>query len=161
MKYISVIIVLLLMAWTWSLATSEPAFGLQQYKQVELGVEQDVRAFIQKKYPQTTEIFCQQLYSEVVTPGSEMIAHFRCQAAGPAVAGADSTEQVFEGYLNLKSDNGFETWSETGGQIRSPEIRFLNGVKVTPRSNEPAEPLAEPAAPATGAAPSPAPEAAP
>ena len=58
MKYTSVFIVIVLMAWTWSLATTERAFKLEQHKAVEAGVEKDVRAFILRKFPEATEIYC-------------------------------------------------------------------------------------------------------
>ena len=134
MKYIAVVLCLLFMSWTWSLATAEPAFRLQQYKQVETGVENDIRGFILRKYPDTKEIVCTQLYTEAVTEGVEMIAHFRCQAGSPPDA-AEVTEQIFEGYLRLKSNDNFQTWSETAGEIQSPEVRFLKGIQVTPEKS--------------------------
>lgn len=131
MKYIAVIFIVVVMSWTWSLANSERVFRLDQYKQVEQGVEQDIRAFIQRKYPDTKEIACSQLYTEAVEPGVEMIAHFRCQAATDPAA-EEVTEQVFEGYLRLKSTDNFQTWGEIGGEINSPEVRFLKGIQVRP-----------------------------
>lgn len=136
MKYISVVILIALMSWTWSLSsTSAQGLSLQQHKQVEAGVEADIRNFIQRRYPNTSEIFCQQLYTEVVQPGAEMLARFRCQAVGP-LEGNEETEQVFEGFLRLQSNDGFQTWSEIGGEIRSPEIRFREGIRVTPGNSD-------------------------
>jgi hypothetical protein len=177
MKYIATVITLILMIWTWSLATEQRAFSLEMHKQVEAGVEQDIRAFIQRKYPMTSDIYCVQLYTEVVSAGVELLAHFRCHASGPLeTASADqgppdaseapeangatdaidaaksigakkttaneAVEQIFEGYLKLKSDDGFQTWSETGGEIRAPEIRFQNGMRIS------SSPIAAPDAPA-------------
>ena len=113
------------------MATSERPFTLEQYKQVESGVEQDIRSFILKKYPDTKEIICSQLYNEAVTPGIEMVAHFRCQAASAPEA-EEVTQQTFEGYLRLRSTDEFKTWSEVGGEINSPEVTFLKGIRITP-----------------------------
>jgi hypothetical protein len=141
MKYISVAILIGLLSWTWCLATTERPLTLAQHKHVETGVEDDVRALIQRRYPSTTEIYCPQLYTEVAGSGQELIAHFRCLVRGTADASdatdatGDSTEQTFEGMLRLKSDDGFETWWEVGGEIRAKEIRFLNGIKISPRDN--------------------------
>lgn len=139
MKYISVVILLALMTWTWSLATAERAFSLEQYKGVESGAEEDIRAFIQRKYPEAKEIFCSQMFTEEQKPGSELTVHFRCQAVAPSDE-QGSAEQVFEGHIDLKSVDGFKTWVETGGQIRSPEIRFLEGVKISPKMQLEPEP---------------------
>jgi hypothetical protein len=142
MKYISVVILFVLMGWTWSMATTDRPFKLEQHKQVEAGVEQDVRAFIQKKFTTVKEIHCSQLFTEVVDPGKELIARFRCQAAGDV--GNDVAEQVFEGFLKLKSEDGFQSWNETGGEIRSPEISFRNGIHISPKDKDDAEEAADP-----------------
>ncbi len=132
MKYISVVILIGLLSWTWCLANEERPLTLEQHKHVEAGVEDDIRAFIQRRYPTTTDLYCPQLYTEVTSPGQELIAHFRCLATG-AVGADDASEQTFEGSLRLKSDDDFETWWEVGGEIRAKEIRFLNGIKISPR----------------------------
>lgn len=142
MKYLSTLILVVLLGWTWCLANNERPMTLEQHKHVEAGVEEDVRALIQRRYPNTTDIYCPQLYTELMNSGTELIAHFRCQVSTGKNTD-DSTEQTFEGELRLKSEDGFNTWSETGGEIRAKEIRFLNGVKVSPHDKDDA-----PAAPA-------------
>jgi hypothetical protein len=126
------------MSWTWCKATAERPISLEQHKQVEADVEEDIRAFIQQRYPSTTDLFCKQLYTEDLQnsaeSGTELVAHFRCQAAQGAAD--DASEQIFEGFLRLKSDDFFETWTATGGEIRASELRFLNGVKVSPSGAE-------------------------
>jgi len=143
MKYISTFILVVLLGWTWCLANSERPMTLEQHKHVEAGVEEDIRALIQRRFPSTTDIYCPQFYTEMLSSGTEMIAHFRCQVANGKNTD-DSTEQIFEGELRLKSEDGFNTWSETGGEIRGKEIRFLNGVKITPhdKDGEPVTPEA-------------------
>ena len=134
MKYISVVVVLILMSWTWCLATGNRPMRLEEHRRVEAGVEEDVREFIKKRYADANEIFCNRLYTEVTQPGTDLIAHFRCQAI--SAAGEEQTEQVFEGFLRLKSQDGFQTWAETGGEINAREVNFLHGVKITPQAAE-------------------------
>jgi hypothetical protein len=131
MKYISVVVLLVLMTWSWSVATAARANVLARHQNIEEGVQESVRAFIQSKYPTTTNFFCPQLFTEVVHADSVLLARFRCKVVGQA-GDDDTSEQVFEGFLRLESKDGFETWDETGGEIRAKEIRFLNGVKITP-----------------------------
>lgn len=130
MKYISLVITLVLMVWTWSLATAAPSTTMDQHKHVEDGVEADISAFIKRKYPETTDVYCQQLYTETVKENEEMNVHFRCSTEGTAQNGADKVQQMFEGDLRLGSTDGFQTWTELGGQIRSPDIVFENGSKI-------------------------------
>ena len=130
MKYISVVILIVLMSWTWQMATTERAFSLDQHKRVETGVEADIRAFIISKYPQTTELYCQELYTEVVKADTDILAHFRCRSEGKS-GSEEVISQTFEGQLKLQSDNGFNNWKVIGGEIRSPELAFQNGLRVT------------------------------
>lgn len=130
MKYLSLVILLGLMIWSWNLATAQQSFTLEQHKQVEAGVEDDVRGFIVRKYPETSDIYCQQLYTEVVKPNEEMIARFRCRAEG-AASGGEKVQQTFEGFIRLGSNDGFQSWNELGGEIRSPEVVFQNGSRIS------------------------------
>lgn len=139
MKYISVIILITLMSWTWCLATGERANVLARHQNIEEGVQESVRAFIQSKYPDTTNFFCPQIYIEMLQPESVLLTHFRCKVVGQA-GDQDTSEQVFEGYLRLSSTDGFTTWRETGGEIRAKELTFVNGIKITPENKPEAQP---------------------
>jgi hypothetical protein len=130
MKYISLVLILGLMIWSWSLASAQPSFSMEQTKRVEDGVESDIHEFIQRKYPETTDIYCQQLYTETVKPGEEMNVRFRCSTQGGAADG-DKVAQSFEGFLHLGSNDDFETWQELGGEIRSSDIAFENGSRIS------------------------------
>jgi len=134
MKYISLIVILGLMIWSWGLATAEPSFTLEQHKKVEDGVENDIRAFIARKYPQTTDIYCQQLYTETIKAGEEMNVLFRCSTEGGA-PGGEQVQQIFEGNLRIASKDGFESWDEIGGEIRSPEVNFQNGSHISAKED--------------------------
>lgn len=152
MKYISVVILIVLLSWTWSLATTERAFSLEDHKRVEAGVEDDIRQFIVRKYPQTTDLYCQEMYTEVVQPKVAMNAHFRCRTEGPA--GQDETiTQTFEGHLSLTSQDEFKTWTEAGGEIRSSQITFNQGVKISSQPQPGDFPTAEDVAPAVAPVP--------
>jgi len=139
MKYISVVILIALMSWTWSLATTERGFTLEEHMRVEEGVEKDIKAFIVGRYPQTTDIYCQELYTEPITAETEMVVHFRCKSEGKA-AGDETITQVFEGQIQLRSNDQFKTWSEVGGQIRAPEIEYSRGVQVSAKDPFPEAP---------------------
>lgn len=145
MKYISVVILILFMSWTWSLATTERPFSLEQHKRVEAGVEKDIREFIMRKYPKTTDLYCQELYTEVVQPSVEMLAHFRCRTEGK-VDDFETVTQTFAGEIRLRSNDNFVTWAEVGGNIRAPEVTFNYGTQVSSKDPFPAAP--EPGTPA-------------
>jgi hypothetical protein len=134
MKYISVLILLGLFAWTWSLATAQPSVASEQRHHVELGVLQDVSAFIQQRFPKVADVICHQLYVELGATPETMTAHFRCNAVGD-LGNGQNVDQVFEGHLNLKSDDGFQTWSEVGGTINSSELEFTTPAVISTHGN--------------------------
>lgn len=138
MKYLSVLLVLVLMVWSWSLATAKSNFTLEQHKRVEAGVEEDVRGFILRKYPKTSDIYCQQLYTEVVKANEEMIAHFRCKTQGETTT-SQVVQQTFQGFIYLKSQNNFQTWEEVGGEIVSPGIQFATEMRINAKDPLPPE----------------------
>lgn len=144
MKYVSLIVILGLMIWSWSLATAQPSFSLESHKRVEESVEKDIQAFIVRKYPQTTDIYCQQFYTETITAGEEMNVHFRCSSEGNA-ADDEKVQQIFEGKIRIASKDGFQSWDEVGGEINSPEVNFQNGSKISAKPGAAAadEPAAE------------------
>lgn len=144
MKYLSLVLLMGLMIWSWSLATAQPSFTLEQHKRVEAGVEEDVRGFIVRKYPNTSDIYCQQLYTEVIKPNEEMIAHFRCKTEGETTGEtsngkveAQKVQQIFQGFIYLKSKNGFQTWEEVGGEIVSPGIQFASDMRINAKDPMP------------------------
>lgn len=152
MKYISLILLIGLMIWSWSLATAQQSFTLENHQQVEARVEEDVRGFIIRKYPNTSDIYCQQLYTEVVKPNEAMTVHFRCRTEGSGNEG-EKIQQTFEGHISIASTDGFQSWNETGGEIRSPEVLFQNGSRISakdpmPQGADEPEAAAKPAAPA-------------
>lgn len=144
MKYVSLLAMLGLMIWSYCLATTPPSFSLEQHRRVEDGVENDIHAFIVRKYPKTTDIYCQQLYTETIKTGEEMNVNFKCSTEGGASDG-ETVTQVFEGNLRLASKDGFESWDEVGGEIRSPEVLFQNGSHISAKPGVvTGEPEAEP-----------------
>lgn len=146
MKYISVVMLLILLSWTWCLATSDRTLRLEEHRRVETGVEEDIRSFIKRRFPSTNDVFCNRLYTEVAEAPTDLIVHFRCQAISNK-GQEDSAVQVYEGQLRLKSEDGFATWGETGGEIKAREVNFIDGIKVTPENT----PESTPATPKKGA----------
>lgn len=136
MKYITTIILLMLLCWTWNLGTSASGLSLEQHKKVEMGIESDIRAFIQQRYPSATDLYCPQLYTEVTQPASsDLKIHFRCLIT-LTTEKSEIAEQVFEGSLLLRSSDGFETWTAAGGDVRDSEVRFINGSIVSPEKEK-------------------------
>jgi hypothetical protein len=135
MKYISLIVVLVLMSWTWSIATAERDFSLDQHRELEAQVENLVTEQISQKYPTATEIKFQQLYTEVIHPKREIHVHMK-YSYDDATTGGDKTSQGFERVLILVSNDG-ENWTTSGQDVQSQEIEFKEGLHISTKSDEP------------------------
>lgn len=131
-KYIAAALGLVLMIWTWDLATSDTGLKLEQRRELEVTLEEMIGQYIRAQKPEVTDIVFQQLFSEDVhssVPGQqEMLVRFRYTTSEPAKSG-ETTEQVFEGSVRLRSKDGLN-WEWIDETVRSPLIRYRNGTEV-------------------------------
>lgn len=139
MKYISVLIVVGLMVWTWSLATANRGVSLETQKGLEADVEQIIRTQILQKDASVTDIIFRQLYTEVIKPREQVRAHYRYVIKAPTQAG-DATNEMREGSALLTSTDGGQTWMISDVENKGASVEFQNGSRVSPKdTNEPTE----------------------
>lgn len=138
-KYIAAAFALVLMVWTWSLANSEKEFALEQRREIEMTLEEMIGQYIRAHRPNVSDIVFQQLFSEDVHTNDpstkEMLVRFRYTTSEPAAAG-DTTEQVFEGSVRLRSQDG-QSWEWIDETVRSPLIRYKTGTEVKAGDGDP------------------------
>lgn len=136
-KYVATAIGLVLMAWTWSLANSERDVALEQRREIEMTLEDMISQYIKARRPGVTDVVFQQLFSEDVASSvpdaKEMLVRFRYLTNEPSGAG-DTTEQVFEGSVRLRSHDGL-SWEWIDEKVRSPLIRYKNGTEIKATSD--------------------------
>lgn len=140
-KYIATAIGIVLMAWTWDLAHSERDLGLEQRRDIELTLEETIGQYIKARRPGVTDVVFQQLFSEDIAssvPGSqEMLVRFRYLTNEPTSSG-EMTEQMFEGSVRLRSEDGLN-WQWIDEKVRSPIIRYKNGIEIRSTGGDPAQ----------------------
>ena len=129
MKYIALLIVLGFMGWTWNMAQADRDFGLAESREMENQIQDIITEYVKKDRPQAESVRFQQLFTEVVHPSREMRVHVRYVIAEAAGNGADSAEQMFQGIVILKSEDG-KTWQMAGQDVRAPIVEFKNGAQV-------------------------------
>jgi hypothetical protein len=139
MKYLSILLLLVVMRWTWSLATTDRAFSLENHRNLETEVERIITDDIHERQPDARDIEFSQLYTEVVQPEKTIKVHFRYAFNAPSSDG-QVTHQTFTGDLLLNSDDSGTTWKKTHISLHQPLLRFKNATKVAP-GNAPAETL--------------------
>lgn len=156
MKYISLLFVLVFMAWTWSTANSTREYGIRESREMETDIEAAISAFVAKQRPTLKDIRFQQLFTEVIRPNEEIRAHLRYTIVD-ASADGDTVEQSFQGTLTIKKSKEDQSWRTAAINIQSPLVEFQNGAKISakddtlPAAEEPAAQVTPaPAAPAQG-----------
>lgn len=142
MKYVAAALILLAMAWTWSLTSRERDFALEDHKALEMQVQEAIRAAIKEKRPGVTDVIFQQLFTETIKPGEEIRARFRYQITEP-IAQEDVTAQIVEGAAKLASADGGRTWKWLSEEVRAPQIEFQKGSRVGRESPVPPSGTAE------------------
>src|SRR5437868_4718292 len=112
MKYICLIILLVFMRWTWALSTAEPSFSMDQQQEIEGQIEQIITDRIHTERSDVSNVYFQQMYTEVVQPRAEIKAHFRyrIEGAAPGEKESESTDETFEGVATLRSNDNGVTW---------------------------------------------------
>jgi hypothetical protein len=130
MKYLSVVIFIALMSWTWCLATTPSDTSLETLTAVEAEFAEALREQIQLRRPDAREIFFQKLYTEGVQPNGEIRAHFRYQIN--ATKEGESTEEIIEGTATRRFDEETKTWAWHIDEVSAPSVRFREGTKVSP-----------------------------
>ena len=130
MKYISVLIFVLLMVWTWSVSQRPSTVELREHKQVEANLEEFIRNAIVKQLPNVKDIIFRQLFTETVTPGQELNAFFRYDLIAPT-RGGDTTSQLIDGSVNLKSTDNGQNWVIANHQVTKQILTFDQGSRIS------------------------------
>jgi hypothetical protein len=130
MKYIWTLVLLVLMGWSWSIATADHISGFEKNLDMEAQLSQLIRDNIKSKKPDVTGINFLQLYTEMIKPGRVLRAHYRYQIDEPTKSG-DSTQQVISGVSTLTSQDDGQTWTVGSTNLESPYINFVNGSHVS------------------------------
>jgi hypothetical protein len=129
MKYISLVVVIVLMAWTWSMANSKRDYGLAESREMESQIEAIVTDYIQQNRPTVKDLRFHQLFTEVVRPNEEIRVHLR-YSVDDATTSGDTVQQTFKGIVILKSKDG-KNWEMVGQDVKSPLVEFKEGSRIS------------------------------
>jgi hypothetical protein len=133
MKFISLLVFVGSLWWTWHLTYSEPAIRFDTHASLQTEVQTIITEYVNKHRPQATEIQFRKMWTEALNPNKVKVT-FEYSFAD--VVGSDeATEQVFQGsaILNrIASENSEEeTWSLDEVSADNTSIIFKKGAEVT------------------------------
>ena len=141
MKYFSVLVFAVLLAWTWNMIHHEPAISFETHAGIQEKLAQLIQQSILRKKPDASHIHIQRIWTEPEAP-TKVIAHFLYSFQEPDLNGKTLTNQIQgQGILERQPDDnsGLERWSLTQIKTTGDSVIFEEGLVVTP-GEEPAPP---------------------
>jgi hypothetical protein len=132
LKYVSLIVMLAALIWTWRLSQSEAEVSLNVHASLQREVEDIIRNYIQQHRPGATNVEFYELFTETINP-SKVKAHFK-YSFDDTVNSKDATHQMFEGTAVLnkeaKSQDDKSTWSLDEVNATNTSIDYKKGSEV-------------------------------
>jgi hypothetical protein len=135
MKFISLILIFLLMQWTWGLATSSRTLS----QDVHLGIQEDLKGlitdYIQENLPNSKNLKFERFWTERVKD-SQIRASF-VYSFEDETAGGEEARVGIEGeaLLNRKADgpDATQVWSLDEITVLNNRVEFKDGIKISPK----------------------------
>jgi len=133
MKYLSIVIFLVLMVWTWTIVHRESSVPFETHAGIQNKMVQVIADTVKSKKPDATDIFVDKIWTELVSEG-KVRAHFSYSFKAPTSAGALTESQITgEGMLEHQPDDGsgFDRWKLYDIKTTSDAIRFEEALLIT------------------------------
>lgn len=162
MKYLSVLLFAIALAWTWNIINSQASIGSQTHAGIQSAMAQLVQTTVLNKRPQARDFLIQKMRTEE-REGGEVRVYFQYAFNEPDVQGKLVASQISGIATLVRSDatapEGTERWQLKKVQTTNDVISFERGMVISPgMDTEAEEPVSETQGEAP-AAPVPAPEA--
>jgi hypothetical protein len=147
MKYLSVLVFAILLAWTWNMIHREATISFETHAGIQEKLAQLIQQTILSKKPEASDIRIHKIWTEPET-ATKVLAHFIYSFQEPDTNGKSLTNQIQgEGVLEKQPDDGsgLDRWSLTQVKATSDAVTFEEGLIVTPGEEPAAEsPVANP-----------------
>lgn len=135
MKYISLLIVLGFLIFTWKVSTSKKDLTLSEQQRLNEVISEFVTKAVQEKVPNATDIQFSKLYTEVLEPGEKMRAHFsfsyleNTEAPKPSPTGLIQDMPLPKEDLRRYRKGSFFITSKDGNQWNA-KIEKIDDIKI-------------------------------
>lgn len=128
MKYVWLLILVLGLSYTWGLGGAERDQRMATMTDRQFELADLITQSIQEKRPEVTGVNFSQLYTEVIRPDKELIAHYRYEITSKD--NDETSTEVVEGSSKLISENG-ANWLVVSSNIKQPVVSFQKGETVS------------------------------
>lgn len=145
MKYISLLVVMAFIAFTFWFSRKTETLSLDQMNRMNTMITQYMTQAVQTNQPNATEIDFSKISTEVLEEGKKMRAHFAFSYVEPNAAGEN--EKVYrKGTFLITSEDGSK-WTaqiESAGDV---QVEFIKPFQITPDGVDTAQPAPQGEAP--------------
>lgn len=128
MKYVWLAILILGLSYTWHLGGAERDEHIAMMTDRQFELADLITQSIQAKRPEVTAVNFSQLYTEVIKPDEEMVAHYRYEITSKN--NDDVSTEVVEGSSKLVSEDG-SSWNVVSSELSQPVVGFQKGETVS------------------------------
>ena len=134
MKYLSVFMFALLLAWTWNVIHRDAAISFETHAGIQEKLAQLIQQTVMNKRPTASKIQIQKIWTEPKGE-DEVLAHFTYSFQEPDTHGKFLTNQITgQSLLQKQTDNGsgLDRWSLKDVKTTGDSVVFEEGLLVTP-----------------------------
>ncbi|MEZ0392109.1 MAG: hypothetical protein ACAH59_07845 [Pseudobdellovibrionaceae bacterium] len=156
MKYISLILFAVALAWTWNLIHDQADISIETHNGIQEKVAELITETIKAKRPTATDILIENIWTEVLS-GDRVKAHYRYSFKDKSEEGGSYTSQISgERILERQPDDGSgnDRWVLNQARNATDSIQFDDATIIlaapdgsTPVSTETETPAETPATP--------------
>lgn len=126
MRYLSLLLLLILMKWTWGVANDTPFIALRVHQEVQDDLKSFIRHYIKDALPSVKKVDFQNMWTEEVNR-KQMKVHFQYSFEEPD----SKTVATLEGVAVLNRDSKEEEkWSFDELYILGDHIEFKEGIVI-------------------------------
>lgn len=139
-KVISLVVFVILLAWTWSLIHSDPTISFETHSIIQQKLAEIIQASVQKHRPAAKDFNLVRLWTESISP-EKISAHFTYQFKEGE--NETSAQETITGEAFLKKttseESNQENWKVEKVQTSANQIVFQEGDSIDSSKEAPAE----------------------
>ena len=136
MKYVSLVIFVAALAWTWSVIHSEASVPFETHSAIQEQLASHIIEKIKAQRPNATDILVEKMWTEILSP-DKLKAHFAYSFKENLESGAAISKITGEGMLVHEGEDaeGRPRWVFTKGPASSNAIQFDDTTVITGSPN--------------------------
>ncbi len=131
MKFLGLLIMVLLMWWTFTLNQTERKIPVETRSQIIRELQESMIDFLVENVDGIQGITFLQSYTTTLVPGKQIVAYFKYSYEAPTPTG-QYTRETRDGEFELVSEDGGNSWQPKALTFRDLSLEFLEELRISP-----------------------------